>query len=112
MDCIFCDIAEKKARAKIAYEDDEFIAFENINPQAPVHLLVMPKSHFSKRDMITGSFENFWDKMMLVVQKILKMKELDKTGYRLVINGAGYNIIDHEHIHILGGKGWRPADDL
>jgi len=112
MDCIFCDIAAKKTRSKIVFENDEFIVIENINPQAPVHVLVMPKDHIEKKDAIAGASQNLWDKMIAVSNLIIKKYELDKTGYRLVNNGAGYNGIEHEHIHILGGKDWHPADDL
>ncbi len=112
MDCIFCDIAQGTARAKVVYEEDEFIVFENINPHAPVHLLVVPKRHIEKDEAIKSEDQGFWDRMMNVTYKTIQKFGLDKTGYRLVNNGAGYNMIKHEHIHILGGENWRPADKL
>ena len=112
MDCIFCDIANKKTRAKIVYETDEYIAFENINPQAPLHILLMPKEHIDKKMAISGADFQFWSNMMKEASNIIKKLELDKTGYQIVNNGAGYHAIDHEHIHIMGGKSWRPSDNL
>src|SRR3990167_678733 len=108
-DCIFCDIAQKQTRSKIIYETEEFIVIENIDPQAPFHVLVMPKKHIEKTDAISGrAGDNFWNKMISVCNEVIRKEGLDKTGYRLVNNGAGYNGIAHEHMHILGGSGWKP----
>ena len=112
MDCIFCDIANKRARAKILYESDGYIAFENINPQAPVHILLIPKEHIDKKEAISGQNPNFWSDLMKEAYNVIKKFELDQAGYRIVNNGAGYHAIDHEHIHIMGGPSWRPADKL
>ena len=112
MDCIFCDIANKRTRAKVVYETDDYMAFENINPSAPVHLLLIPKEHIDKKNAISGSNPTFWSDFMLEANRVIKKLELDKTGYRIVNNGAGYHAIDHEHIHILGGAGWKPTDKL
>ena len=107
IDCIFCDIAQKKIRSKIVYEDDTFLAFENISPSAPVHILVIPKEHIEKTDAISGKNPGLWDGLIGAAHKIIKKFELDKAGYKLVNNGAGYHHVDHEHIHVLGGKGWK-----
>ena len=111
-DCIFCDIAQKTARAQIVLENDDFVAFENISPRAPVHILVIPKEHLDKKDAISGKSPQFWDNMMEFVNEVIKKFELDKTGYRLVNNGAGFHAIDHEHIHVMGGQSWKPKDNL
>lgn len=112
MECIFCDIANKKTRAKIVYETDKYIAIENINPQSPIHILLMPKDHIDKKDSISGVYPQFWSDIMSEAEKIIRKFELDKSGYRIINNGAGYHAIDHEHIHIMGGKSWRPSDNL
>lgn len=112
MDCIFCDVANKRARANIVLETDEFVVFDNINPQSPVHVLVVPKKHISKKDAIEGKEPGFWDKMFAVVNQAVKALNLNETGYRLVNNGAGYHAVDHEHFHIMGGKDWFPKDNL
>jgi histidine triad (HIT) family protein len=112
IDCIFCEIANGNARAKIVYEDEKFIAFENINPRAPVHILVIPKDHIEKKDAMEGKVPCLWGDLMIATYKVIQQFELDKTGYRLVVNGAGYNAIYHEHVHVMGGKDWRPKDQL
>ena len=106
--CVFCDIVEKKISAKIVLETEGFIAFKAIKPEAPIHIIVIPKKHVSKRDTMSIKDDRFLNGMFRVVYKVIKKFELDKTGYQLVVNGAGYNHVDHEHIHILGGKGWKP----
>jgi len=109
-DCLFCQIAAKKAEGKIVWENDEFLAIENKYPVAKVHLLVMPKAHISKRELAGGSTgDGFWGKIMASVFEVVRAKGLDKTGYKLINNGAGYNHFDHEHIHVLGGTKEEPA---
>ena len=91
------------------WEDDNYIAFENIKPEAPVHVLIIPKDHVEKKDAIKGAVDvRFWDNFMSAINKVIKQLDLDKTGYRLVNNGAGYNHLEHEHFHLLGGEGWHP----
>ena len=111
--CIFCKIANKEAPAKIVYENEAFIAFENLHPAAPVHVLVIPKAHVDKVDAMENADKSaFWSELMTAVYAVIKEMGLDTTGYRLVNNGAGFHGVDHEHIHILGGKDWRPTDSL
>lgn len=111
-DCIFCDIAQKKTRAQIVLENDSFIAFENINPQAPIHVLVIPKEHIEKEDAMAGKKPAFWSDLFLFANEVIHALELHQSGYRLVNNGAGYHAINHEHLHILGGKGFKPKDKI
>lgn len=120
-DCLFCKIAAKKEAAVIVWENEEFVAIKNKFPVAPVHLLVMPKEHVSKKKLgakttptakqsggqVTDS--HFWSKIMAAVFEVIRQSGLDKTGYKLVNNGAGYNHFDHEHIHVLGGTKGEPA---
>lgn len=111
-DCIFCKIINKEIPSKVIYESAFFIAINNINPKAPIHLLIMPKKHIEKVDSISGKIKDLWSDMMLFTNEVIKAKNLDKTGYRIVNNGAGYQGIDHEHIHLMGGFNWAPDDDL
>ncbi len=111
-DCIFCEISNRRARANIVFENKDFIAFDNIKPHSPVHILVIPKVHVEKSNLIENLDLEFWAGMMSAAGEVIKLVNLDKSGYRIVNNGAGYHIIDHEHIHILGGKDWKPKDDL
>jgi histidine triad (HIT) family protein len=113
INCIFCKIANREAQAKIVHETDNFIAFENIHPAAPIHILVIPKEHIEKIDAMKNADSSaFWSKLIGFGYEVIKKMGLDTTGYRLVNNGAGFHGINHEHIHILGGKDWRPNDSL
>lgn len=104
--CIFCDIVNKKSPAKLVYEDDEIIAFPDIHPSAPVHVLIIPKKHLSCVNDITKENQTLVGKMILVAKKLAEEKKIDQSGYRLVINcgkDAG-QVIEHLHLHLLGGK--------
>jgi len=104
--CIFCDIAQKKAPAKILYEDDSAMAFENIEPKTPIHLLVIPKKHI---DSINGAGEEDKEvigKMVLIARDLAKVKGISESGYRLILNNgrdAGQTV-DHLHLHLIGGE--------
>lgn len=109
--CIFCKIANKEVPSDIVYETDTAIAFRDLNPQAPVHILVIPKKHVdgigsaSKDDDLQGLF--------LAAAETARLEGLDKTGYRLVVNHgthAGQSVF-HLHVHLLGGRvlTWPPG---
>lgn len=104
--CIFCDIANKKSPAKLVYEDEEIVAFPDIHPSAPVHILIIPKKHLSCINDATDQDQLLLGKMILVAKKLAQENKIDKTGYRLVINCGkdGRQIVDHLHLHLLGGK--------
>lgn len=82
---------------------------KNIYPIAPVHVLVLSKKHVEKKKAIAGQHPGFWDKIMDAVYQAIVQLGLDKTGYKLVNNGAGYNHFEHEHLHILGGSKEEPG---
>lgn len=100
MDCIFCKIANHEMPKEFTYESNNVMAFPDIYPLRPVHLLVMPKKHI--KDFL--DFEDFaiWKEVQNVIKKLIKANGLDKNGYRLGINGGGAQLIDHMHVHILG----------
>lgn len=109
-DCIFCKIVKKEIPAKIVYENDFALAFHDLNGQAPVHILLIPKKHYAtlaevEDDLLTG-------KLMSLATKIAHEQNLDK-GYRLVINTGddGGQTVYHLHIHIVGGRQmlWPPG---
>lgn len=103
MGCIFCKIANKEIEKEFTYLDKDIMVFPDINPVAPVHLLIMPKQHF--RDF--GDFKDdvLLGKIRAIVQKMIKDQNLEGKGYRLVVNGGGAQIIDHLHIHLMGEIG-------
>src|SRR5688572_6505107 len=109
-ECLFCQIAKGESPAKKIWENEQFLAIENKYPKAPIHVLVMPKEHVSKVQLVLG-VSGFWDAMMAAVFKTVRSLKLDKTGYKLVNNGAGYNHFDHEHIHVMGGTNKEPGGE-
>lgn len=111
--CIFCKIIEKKIPSKIVYEDESVAAFEDANPQAPVHLLIVPKKHFPDIHSMNDADRELIGHLFLTAKKIADDKGLDGKGYRLVINngaGAGQTVF-HLHLHILSGRRfiWPPG---
>lgn len=106
MECLFCSIAKHEIPAKIQFEDDNFIAFDDIHPQAKTHILLIPKKHINSVAALVDSDLDMIAKMILAARDLAKDKGLDKSGYRLVFNSgtdAGQEV-DHIHLHILGGN--------
>ncbi|EKD49248.1 MAG: hypothetical protein ACD_63C00210G0006 [uncultured bacterium] len=106
-DCIFCNIVEGKSPADFVYKGDRVVAFKNINPAAPVHILIVPKRHI---ETVTGLEEQDGKavaEMIFAVKKIAEEQNVSDTGFKLVINKGGPNvemIINHLHMHLVGGK--------
>jgi histidine triad (HIT) family protein len=100
--CIFCKIIKGEIPSNKVYENDEFLAFHDINPKAPIHILVIPKEHVEKFQDTTPEI---MAKMTLFIQELAKKLELDTRGYRLVVNNGedGGQEVMHLHFHILGG---------
>ncbi len=112
-DCLFCQIANKEIPAEVVYEGDEVLAFEDIDPQAPVHILIIPKAHIPTiQDEKAGS-GNLLASLYEAVQKIASDKGLDDQGYRVVVNHGeqGGQSVAHLHFHLLGGRNltWPPG---
>lgn len=105
MDCIFCKIARNEIPSKKLYEDDEIVAFNDLEPQAPVHVLIIPKAHISSANKITTENSDIVGKIFMVAAKIAKEQGLDK-GYRIVNNCGedGGQTVQHLHFHLLGGR--------
>lgn len=100
--CIFCQIVAGELPSVKVWENDEFIAIKNKYPTAPFHLLVLPKKHVEKNTK--GEYpKGFWDSMMKAVFSVITQEGLDKKGFQLLNHGAGYQFINHEHIHIKSG---------
>lgn len=100
--CIFCEIAQGKSPSDKVWENEEFLAFKNKYPDAPIDVLVIPKYHFEKKQAVEDGNEAFHGKLLTAVYQVVKKLGLDASGYKLVINGAGYNHLEHEHVHIWG----------
>jgi histidine triad (HIT) family protein len=105
-DCIFCKIIEGKIPGNFVYRDDEIVAFRDIKPLTPTHLLVVPVKHITSLADLTPKDAKLMGNMITVANKLAKDEGVDETGYRLVIN-SGKNagqLVAHLHIHILGGR--------
>lgn len=104
-DCIFCKIIKGEIPSKKVYEDEEILAFKDIHPKAPIHILVIPKKHISCAMDIEDSDEALIGKMFLVIKKLAKEFGLE-NGYRIVNNCGtdGGQEVMHLHFHLLGGK--------
>ncbi len=102
-DCIFCKIVKGEIPANIVYESENVLAFDDVNPMAPVHVVVVPKVHVATlMNVPDGMMEN----MISAVRKIAKIKGIDKKGFRTVVNcnEDGGQVVFHLHVHILGGR--------
>jgi histidine triad (HIT) family protein len=112
-DCLFCKIAEKTIPAKIVHEDDQCVAFDDINPQAPTHTLIIPRKHFASMAELKEADAGLLSHLMLTGNKIAKQKGIADGGYRFVINTGkfGGQTVFHLHLHVLGGRPmhWPPG---
>ena len=99
-DCIFCKIANGKIKKEFLYEDIDVMAFADIHPVKPVHILIIPKAHIE--DFLALEDPLLKEKLLTVVQTMAESAELDDKGYRVVINGGGAQEIHHLHIHLMG----------
>lgn len=105
MECLFCKIVNKEVPSEIIYEDGKFIVFKDINPKAPLHLLIVPKKHISSVDHLKKEDKTLVGELFLTAQKIARNQGLARTGYKLVFNvgKGGGQLINHLHLHLLGG---------
>jgi len=113
MGCIFCEIIEKKRPVKIIHEDEFALAFEDINPQAPVHTLVVPKKHISTSLEIKEADNALIGHLFQIANRIARDKGIAERGFRLVMNcnpESGQTVF-HMHLHVLGGRfmHWPPG---
>jgi len=112
-ECIFCNIIERKMPAEILYETEQIIAFRDINPQAPIHILICPRTHTPTVNDLTEEDVTLVGRLLLVAKELAKKENVHETGYRLVLNTnrwAGQSIY-HVHLHLLGGRrmSWPPG---
>jgi len=106
MDCIFCGIVSGKIPSEILYQDEQVIAFRDIHPQAPTHLLIVPKRHVPSLTDLTESDSSLLGHMVLIANKLAENEGVAESGYRLVINCGkqGGQLVPHLHLHLLGGR--------
>jgi len=104
--CLFCRIISREIPSDVVYQDDEFLAFKDIHPQAPTHILIIPKTHFDSLVEISDQQEKLMGRLVIIAKKLAEKKGLAKNGYRLVLNcGAeGGQVVPHLHLHLIGGR--------
>ncbi len=113
MSTIFSKIIAREIPARIVYEDDLCLAFHDVNPQAPVHILIIPKKEIPRVAESTSADELLLGHLLYTAQSVAKQEGLHETGFRLVINNGpdGGETVPHLHVHLLGGRplGWPPG---
>jgi len=104
--CLFCRIATGEIPSDIVYQDDKLFAFKDINPQAPTHILIIPKAHINSLVELSDRQDKLMGCLIIVAKKIAYKEGLAKTGYRLVINcgSEGGQVVPHLHLHLIGGR--------
>ena len=113
MDCLFCKIAQKTMASHIEYEDESVMIFHDITPQAPVHLLVIPKQHITTINEVSEADQLLIGKMHYAAKNAAERQGIAEDGYRLVfnVNPQGGQAVYHIHLHVLGGRQmtWPPG---
>lgn len=106
MDCIFCRIARGEIKSNVIYQDEQAVAFPDINPKAPVHILIIPRKHIDCVADLTEDEEQLMGHLVAVANKLARENGVAASGFRLVINCGpeGGQIVPHLHIHLLGGR--------
>jgi histidine triad (HIT) family protein len=106
MDCIFCKIIASKIPSDIIYQDEELVCFRDINPQAPIHLLIIPKKHIPSLTSLSEADLPLMGHMIALANKLARDEGISETGYRLAINCGewGGQLVPHLHLHLLGGR--------
>jgi histidine triad (HIT) family protein len=113
MDCLFCKIAEGQIPAKKIFEDDDIIAFRDVNPQAPTHILLIPRRHITTLNDLTPADAPLAGKLLVQAKLLAEQEGIAESGYRTVFNcnGDGGQSVYHIHLHLLGGRAlrWPPG---
>jgi histidine triad (HIT) family protein len=112
-DCLFCKIAQGEVPAEIVRETPDVVAFQDVNPQAPTHILVIPRKHIRSVTELDAADTEVMGKLFLVARDLAREEGIDEKGYRMVVNAgaeAGQTVF-HIHLHVLGGRpmGWPPG---
>ena len=105
-DCLFCKIINRELPADIVFEDEEMLAFNDINPQAPTHMLIIPKKHYATVNELTEAEIDLPGKLVLRARTLASEKGIAESGYRLIMNcnAQGGQTVYHIHMHLLGGR--------
>jgi histidine triad (HIT) family protein len=104
--CIFCRIVAGEVPSDIVYQDEDFLAFRDISPQAPTHVLIIPKTHITSLAQLTEEQQELAVRLIIIARKLAEKEGIAKRGYRLVINCGpeGGQLVPHLHLHLIGGR--------
>lgn len=112
-DCLFCKMVSGEIKPDVIYEDEYVLAFRDINPQGPVHVLIIPKEHISTLNELEEGDSELLGRMFLAAKKVADMENMAESGYRTVINcnRHGGQEVYHIHLHVIGGRQmtWPPG---
>ena len=105
-ECIFCRIVAGQLPANIVYQDEHFLAFRDILPRAPIHVLIIPKTHITSAAELTEEQQELAGQLIIIAKNLAEQEGIAKTGYRLVINcgSEGGQLVPHLHLHLIGGR--------
>jgi histidine triad (HIT) family protein len=104
--CIFCKIVKKEIKADIVYEDEKVLAFRDISPKAPIHVLVIPKTHIDGFVYLKDEHSSDMNSVLEAINKVVEILKIKEKGFRIIVNSGkdGGQEVEHLHFHILGGK--------
>jgi histidine triad (HIT) family protein len=105
-ECIFCRIVAGEVPSEIVYQDKDFLAFRDISPQAPKHVLIIPKTHITCLAQLTEGQQDIAGRLIILAKDLAEKEGIAKSGYRLVINYGpeGGQLVPHLHLHLIGGR--------
>jgi len=104
--CIFCRIVAGEVPSNMVYQDEDFLAFRDISPQAPIHVLIIPRTHIASSAELTEGQQELAGRLIIIAKKLAEKEGIAKRGYRLVINCGpeGGQLVPHLHLHLIGGR--------
>jgi histidine triad (HIT) family protein len=105
-ECIFCRIVAGEVSSDIVYQDEDFLAFRDISPQAPTHVIIIPKIHITSSAELTEGQQELAGRLIIIAKNMAEKEGIAKRGYRLVINCGldGGQVVSHLHLHLIGGR--------
>jgi len=105
-ECIFCRIVAGEVTSEIIYQDEDFLAFRDISPQAPKHVLIIPKTHITYLAELTEGQQDIAGRLIILANNLAEKEGIANSGYRLVINCGleGGQLVPHLHLHLIGGR--------
>lgn len=105
-ECIFCKIVAGELPSDIVYQDEDFLAFRDILPKAPTHMLIIPKTHITSVTELADGQQGLAGRLIIIAKNLAEKEEIAKKGYRLVINCGreGGQVVPHLHLHLIGGR--------